>query len=102
LHQHGLNNKLGNILSIRCSKIREGVLVGQKQGSTTNPEQAIWDEHGPLIAKVPVLRDILGTHNQSPTARVYLHSHNTDNFTFVFIALPFSPQSKKLQQLCSS
>jgi hypothetical protein len=72
-------------------QMRESVLVRQKQSSTTNPEQAIWDEHGTLIAKVPILRDVLSTHNQSPTARVYLHSHNTD-FTFDFILLNFSPQ----------
>ena len=73
--------------------MRESVLVRQKQGSTTNSKQAIWDEHGTLIAKVPVLCDVLCTHNQSPTARVNLHSYSTDDFTSDFIALNFSPKS---------
>ncbi|KAA6424354.1 MAG: hypothetical protein FRX49_05566 [Trebouxia sp. A1-2] len=69
-----------------------------RQGSTTNPEQAIWDQHGTLIAKVPVLSNVLGTHNQSPAARVDLHAHNSNAFTFVFIALTFSSQKYKQEK----
>jgi len=59
-------DKVGCCLTAECS------LVGQKQGRSAHPEQAVGDEHGALIAKVPVLSDVLSAHHKCPTARVHL------------------------------
>eukprot|EP00962_Isochrysis_galbana_P001626 scaffold416_cov105-Isochrysis_galbana.AAC.2 len=38
--------------------------VGQQHGGRAAPEETVGEEHGAVVAAVPVLRDILGRHDQ--------------------------------------
>ena len=46
--------------------------VGEQAGGATDAEQAVGDEHGALVAKVPVLCDVLSGHNDRQRVRVPL------------------------------
>ena len=47
--------------------------VGQQHGCASHPEQAVWNQHGALVAEVPVLGDVLSANYQSPAVWVHLH-----------------------------
>ena len=51
--------------------------VGEHHGSAAHPEQAVGDEHGALIAKVPVLCDVLSAQHQAILVGVHLHRWDT-------------------------
>mmetsp|Transcript_11281 Transcript_11281/g.33912 ORF Transcript_11281/g.33912 Transcript_11281/m.33912 type:complete len:200 (-) Transcript_11281:545-1144(-) len=47
-------------------------LVGEHHGSASDAEEAVGDEHGALLAKIPVLSDVLRAHHQRCAVRVHL------------------------------
>ena len=49
-----------------------GKPVGENDGGATDAEQAVGDEHGALVAKVPVLGDVFCADDQGSAARVDL------------------------------
>ena len=49
-----------------------GALVGEQHGGAAHAEQAVGDEHGAVVAKVPVLRDVLSGDDQRGAVGVYL------------------------------
>ncbi len=57
-----------------CALCSPGVAppVGQQARGAAHAEEAVGDEHGALVAKVPVLRDVLGGDHQRARARVPL------------------------------
>ena len=46
--------------------------VGEQAGGATDAEQAVGDEHGALVAKVPVLCDVFSGHDDRQRVRVPL------------------------------
>lgn len=52
--------------------------VGQQHGCTPHPEQAVWNQHGTLIAKVPVLGDVLSADYQRSAVWVDLRSEQSN------------------------
>ncbi len=52
--------------------IPPAIPVAQQYGSTTHSEQAVGNQHGPLITKVPILCDVLSAHHQTPRIGVHL------------------------------
>ena len=57
-----------------CGTARgEHVPVGQQHCSSTHSKQAVWNEHGALIAEVPILGNVLSTDNQCPAVWIHLH-----------------------------
>ena len=53
--------------------------VGEDDGSAADTEEAVWDEHGPLVAEVPVLGDVLGADDQRPAAWIHLQPNKQIN-----------------------
>ena len=46
--------------------------VGEENGRGTDAEEAVGDEHRAVVAKVPVLRDVLRAHHERPAVWVHL------------------------------
>ena len=49
-----------------------GGLVGEQHGGPAHTEEAVWNEHRALVAKVPVLRDVLRAHHYAVLVWVHL------------------------------
>ncbi len=65
-----------------------GTLVGEHHGSTDHPKQAVGDEHRTLVAKVPVLCDVLSAEYQAVLIGVHLHiGKRLRQYTLLTIAL---------------
>ena len=47
--------------------------IGEHQRGAAHAEQAVGYEHGLVVAKVPVLRDVLRRHHQCSAVGVHLH-----------------------------
>ena len=54
-----------------------GAPVGEHHCSATHSKQAVGDEHGALIAKVPILCDVLSAQHQAILVGVHLHRWDT-------------------------
>lgn len=47
--------------------------IRQHNCSSAYPEETVWDQHAALVARVPVLRDVLCAHNEARGILMHLH-----------------------------
>ena len=64
--------------------------VGEHHRSTAYPKQAVGDEHGALIAEIPVLCDVLSAQHQAVLIGVHLHRWDTSYVRLYFYAISSS------------